>query len=126
MSTPTYARSVCGECGEPIYRATIWLHVATDMARCYRDPHLETAYPDQGYVIEFEAEQQPAAPAVLGFLVQCQICPQQALVDAQPDGDWTCPRCAEVTGGFGDIDVAQAEPAGNWGADEWWLNKVRG
>ncbi|MCG7610372.1 hypothetical protein [Mycobacterium sp. CnD-18-1] len=32
------------------------------------------------------------------------------------------PECA----GFGDVDVAQAEPAGNWGADEWWLKKVRG
>ena len=106
MSTSTYARSVCGECGESIYYlATMWLHVASDQARCYRDPHLETAYPDQGYAIE-----EPDGPAVLAFLVQCAICPQQALVDAQPVGDWTCPRCAEVTGGFGDIDVAQAEP----------------
>ncbi|MFV8049756.1 hypothetical protein [Mycobacterium sp. 48b] len=87
--------------------------------------------------------------AVIGFQVQCVICPQQALVDEQPDGDWTCPRCAEVTGGFGDVDVAAAErpderqnrliggaidmahatsqPAGcAWDGDEWWLNKVRG
>lgn len=67
---------------------------------------------------------------VLGWIVQCAVCPQRALVAAQPDGDWTCPRCAEVTGGFGDVDLAQAEPvpamAGNWGADEWWLKKVRG
>lgn len=47
--------------------------------------------------------------AVIGFHVQCNVCPQRALVAAQPDGDWTCPRCAEVTGGFGDVDVAAAE-----------------
>lgn len=65
--------------------------------------------------------------AVLGFQVQCSICPQKALVDEQPDGAWTCPRCAEVAGGFGDIDVAQAEPvSGAWDFDEWWLKKVRG
>jgi hypothetical protein len=51
------------------------------------------------------------APGLLGFLVQCSVCPQQALLDTQPDGEWTCPRCAEVAetrlllpnlcGGFG-------------------------
>jgi hypothetical protein len=69
------------------------------------------------------------APAVLGFLAQCNVCPQQAMLATQPDKGWVCPRCAEVSGGFGDIDVAQAEPvtaAGNWGADEWWLKAVRG
>ena len=35
-------------------------------------------------------------PGLLGFLVQCSVCPQQALVAAQPDGEWLCPRCAEV------------------------------
>ena len=35
-------------------------------------------------------------PGMLGFLVQCSVCPQQALVAAQPDGEWLCPRCAEV------------------------------
>lgn len=66
---------------------------------------------------------------VLGFIAQCSVCPQRAVVDTQPSGDWTCPRCAEVTGGFGDVDVAQAEsvaPADTWPADEWWLKKVRG
>lgn len=37
-----------------------------------------------------------AAAAVLGFLVQCNICPQQAIVDTQPAEGWVCPRCAEV------------------------------
>lgn len=50
------------------------------------------------------------APAVLGFLVQCATCPQRAVVDNQPAQDWVCPRCSEVVGGFGDVDVAQAEP----------------
>ena len=66
---------------------------------------------------------------IIGFHVQCNVCPQKALVDEQPDGDWTCPRCAEVTGGFGDVDVAQAEPVGSpgvWDGDEWWLKAVRG
>ena len=35
-------------------------------------------------------------PGMLGFLVQCSVCPQQALVATQPDGEWLCPRCAEV------------------------------
>lgn len=33
---------------------------------------------------------------VLGFLVQCNICPQQAIVATQPAEGWVCPRCAEV------------------------------
>lgn len=85
--------------------------------------------------------------AVLGFIAQCAVCPQRALLDAQPDGDWMCPRCTEVAEpvripdeyaikprfvpppGFGDIDVAQAEPVGSpgvWDGDEWWLKKVQG
>lgn len=44
-----------------------------------------------------------STPAVLGFFVQCAVCPQQALVDGQPGGEWLCPRCAEV-----------AEPAGTF------------
>jgi hypothetical protein len=43
------------------------------------------------------------APGLLGFLVQCGRCPQQALLDAQPDGEWTCPRCAEVAEPVGTI-----------------------
>jgi hypothetical protein len=44
---------------------------------------------------------------VLGFLVRCEVCPQQAVVDEQLDG-WMCPRCSSA--GFGDVDVAQGEP----------------
>jgi hypothetical protein len=47
---------------------------------------------------------------VLGFLVQCSICPQRAVVATQPAGDWVCPRCTAVAGGFGDVDIAQLEP----------------
>lgn len=43
---------------------------------------------------------------VLGFHVQCGICPQRAFVDAQPDGDWVCPRCSAVT-----PEARPAEPA---------------
>lgn len=74
--------------------------------------------------------------AVIGFQVQCNVCPQRALVVAQPEGDWTCPRCAEVTGGFGDVDVAQAErivtgPVAGWtdpqpADDHYPIEKVRG
>lgn len=59
---------------------------------------------------------------ILGFLVQCD-CGQQALVATQPEKGWVCPRCTEircdipakdfqpnVTPGFGDIDIAAAEP----------------
>jgi hypothetical protein len=49
------------------------------------------------------------APALLGFIVQCEVCPQQAVVATQPEPGWLCPRCAEVAGGFGDVDVAQGE-----------------
>lgn len=36
----------------------------------------------------------PAAPGLLGFIVQCEVCTQKALVDRQ--GSWVCPMCAEV------------------------------
>jgi len=42
---------------------------------------------------------------VLGFIVQCQICPQRAMVDTQPEEGWVCPRCEEVT------EPHDAEPA---------------
>lgn len=32
---------------------------------------------------------------VLGYVVQCGICPQRAVLDEQVTG-WVCPRCAEV------------------------------
>lgn len=47
---------------------------------------------------------------ILGFIAQCEICPQRAVVDTQPLPGWVCPRCAAVAGAFGDVDVAQAEP----------------
>lgn len=47
---------------------------------------------------------------VLGFIAQCQTCPQKAVVDTQPpEGGWVCPRCSDARG-FGDVDIAQAEP----------------
>lgn len=33
---------------------------------------------------------------ILGFLVQCETCPQIAIVATQPSPGWLCPRCAEV------------------------------
>ena len=40
-----------------------------------------------------------AASGALGFLVQCDVCPQRAVVATQPpEGGWVCPRCADVTG----------------------------
>ena len=41
---------------------------------------------------------------VLGFIVQCEVCPQQALLDGYMEG-WLCPRCAEVAS---DVPVAEA------------------
>lgn len=111
---------MCGECGETIFRpagaSTLpWLHVASGVSRCYRDPHTETAWPDADFAVDF------AEPQILGFLAQCD-CGQQALVATQPSGDWVCPRCAaNMRGGFGDVDVAAAEPE-----DEWPVCKVRG
>lgn len=32
----------------------------------------------------------------MGFLAQCEICPQKAILTDQPDG-WVCPRCVEAT-----------------------------
>jgi hypothetical protein len=33
---------------------------------------------------------------VMGFIAQCEVCPQKAILIDQPDG-WVCPRCVEVT-----------------------------
>lgn len=71
----------------------------------------------------------------IGYLAQCQTCPQRAVLHLQPAADWTCPRCTEPAepephirtsagripaselfpqhqrrNGFGDVDVDQAEP----------------
>lgn len=50
---------------------------------------------------------------LLGFIAQCAVCPQRAVVATQPTSGWVCPRCAGVVdegAGFGDVDVSQAEP----------------
>lgn len=43
-------------------------------------------------------------PNVLGYLVQCEVCPQQVLLAEYAEG-WTCPRCTEVAS---DVPVADA------------------
>lgn len=53
---------------------------------------------------------------VLGYISQCDLCGQRALT-RNPHGDkFTCSRCREVTG-WGDVDIALAEPD---------LGKIRG
>lgn len=32
----------------------------------------------------------------LGFIAQCSICPQKAVLHIQAPHDWTCPRCTEI------------------------------
>lgn len=50
-------------------------------------------------------------PDIIGYISQCAICPQTALTRTQhPKGGFICPRCREVVG-WGDVDVAQAEPS---------------
>lgn len=59
---------------------------------------------------------------VLGYLCHCDICGQRALTRSQHTptrNPFVCPRCREVTG-WGDVDVAQAEP------DHLPPEKVRG
>lgn len=60
-------------------------------------------------------------PDVIGYISQCDICPQKVIILApRPSGgQFVCPRCREVTG-WGDVDVAQAEP------DHLPPSKVRG
>ncbi|MCK0174777.1 hypothetical protein [Mycolicibacterium sp. F2034L] len=60
-------------------------------------------------------------PLVMGFVAQCSICPQKAVLTEQAV-DWVCPRCADAFGhgvdcglgqpapGFGDITIDRAEP----------------
>lgn len=49
---------------------------------------------------------------VLGYISQCTICPQKALTrhPHPADAPFICDRCRAVTG-WGDVDVAQAEPS---------------
>ncbi|MGA5467155.1 hypothetical protein [Mycobacterium sp. NPDC050041] len=47
----------------------------------------------------------------VGFIVQCEVCPQKAILAEQPQQPgrgYLCPRC--LASGFGDVDVAAAEP----------------
>lgn len=39
---------------------------------------------------------QTPQQAAIGFLVQCAICPQRAVLHLQPPGEWVCPRCTEI------------------------------
>jgi hypothetical protein len=32
----------------------------------------------------------------IGFIAQCAVCPQKAVLHLQPAGEWTCPRCTEI------------------------------
>lgn len=86
----------CGECGELIALRESgvdgthrWYHLGTDRAYCWRDPrHTETAYP---------APDSAGASPVIGFITQCEVCPQRALLAVQTVG-WVCPRCTDAFG----------------------------
>ncbi len=54
---------------------------------------------------------------ILGFIAQCSVCPQRAVVDVQPVDGWVCPRCAEVT-----APVRTSV----WADDEWPVGSVQG
>lgn len=47
------------------------------------------------YITDDLTHPVPPPADVLGFMVQCEVCPQQAMLSVQLDG-WVCPRCAEV------------------------------
>lgn len=96
-------RSACGDCEEPIYRyqGGPWLHQVTGVQRCYRDPHTETAYPDPDFAIDAPHTD----PDTLGFIAQCAVCPQNAVLATQPGASWVCPRCAEVTESVRSVSV---------------------
>lgn len=102
--------SACGECGYAIEwtpQRGKWIHVESELPDCYRDPqHTEQAYPKYAPAPAPLAPEEPASgtltielPAVLGFIAQCEICPQKALLSEQPAESWVCPRCAEVAEG---------------------------
>ena len=78
-------------------------------------------YPFSEYVERLKLEIADAAIAAyreasgaLGFLVQCGICPQRAIVATQPVDGWVCPRCTEVAEPVGTIrsGVVQTETQG--------------
>lgn len=125
------ATAVCGECGElialvavPAAECSLWIHPYTGQAFCYRDPQrTETAWPDPAgraditiaeasHRIPAPESSPPTAPTrVLGFIVQCAVCPQKAVVATQPAGEWVCPRCVEVVDADGVVDACIACPS---------------
>jgi hypothetical protein len=102
----TCRRSTCGECGEPcdwryggMDGSNRWYHTNTGRAYCYRNPeHKEMAWPVynepvgtiESGIIRSETQ------TVLGFIAECETCPQKAILQAQPDASWICPRCLEA------------------------------
>lgn len=57
-------------------------------------------------------------PDIIGYLCQCEWCGQRALTRAQHPSEsdpFMCPACRAA--GWGDVDIAQAEPD---------LGKIRG
>lgn len=60
------------------------------------------------------------APGVLGFIVQCAVCPQKAVLSRQPAGEWVCPRCAEVVDPPADPELTDDDE------DYLPISKVRG
>ena len=63
--------------------------------------------------------------AVLGYLTQCAVCPQQAVLNRQVD-EWVCPRCTEVTEPT--IPTVQQQQIADAidSADHYPLTKVQG
>lgn len=55
-----------------------------------------------------------ATPDVIGYLCHCDVCGQRVLTRTQYThaAPFVCPRCREANG-WGDVDVAQAEPGGS-------------
>lgn len=109
--------NTCGECGEPIYwrdrswagmdGGDRWYHAETHRVYCYRAPeHTEMAYP------AWAPEPRRTSPSVhvIGFQVQCQICPQKAILTDQVDA-WVCPRCTEVGEPAEDPTISSAPSA---------------
>ncbi|MBU8833629.1 hypothetical protein [Mycolicibacterium goodii] len=51
---------------------------------------------------------------IIGFIAQCAVCPQRAVLTDQPDPDgWLCPRCAEVAPSA--AEACEIEPPAEFG-----------
>ena len=80
----------------------------SDFVRVFVEPHIVPALP---------------ADEAIGFIAQCSICPQRAVLHTQPAGEWTCPRCAlvvppldeDLAVAVSDMVLAPREPARNDG-----------